>query len=182
MSIVSWNCRGLGNLATVQVLSDLVREKKPSVIFPMETKAQFGRRKMLREKLGFEHSFVVESVGLSGGLCLLWRDYVTLHVYANSLHYIDCLLCIEEGELEWRFTGFYGCPERNRRRESWSMLRSLSHQFDNPWLVAGDFNDTMFDSERRGQLPQPNWLMQGFRDAIRGSGLRNLQFEGYQWT
>ena len=26
---------------------------------------------------------------------------------------------------KWRFTGFYGFPERRRRNESWQLLRTL---------------------------------------------------------
>jgi hypothetical protein len=44
MIILSWNCRGLGNLRTVHYLSRMVREKKPEVVFLMETIMR--RRKM----------------------------------------------------------------------------------------------------------------------------------------
>ena len=38
MKILSWNCRGLGNQRAVDVLSHLVREKAPKILFLMETK------------------------------------------------------------------------------------------------------------------------------------------------
>ena len=38
MSILSWNYRGLGNQHAVNVLSHLMREKAPKILFLMETK------------------------------------------------------------------------------------------------------------------------------------------------
>lgn len=33
MSIISWNCRGLGTLWTVQFLKDIIIQKKPKIVF-----------------------------------------------------------------------------------------------------------------------------------------------------
>lgn len=43
----------------------------------------------------------------------------------------------------WRYTGFYGCPERNRRRESWEIIRRLADKSTLPWCIIGDFNELM---------------------------------------
>ena len=37
MNYISWNCRGLGKLGTIQELAVLVRNKDPSVVFLCET-------------------------------------------------------------------------------------------------------------------------------------------------
>ena len=37
MSIIVWNCRGLGNLRTGKELEVVTREKDPSVVFLAET-------------------------------------------------------------------------------------------------------------------------------------------------
>ena len=37
MKILSWNCRGIGNPATVKELRDLAKDYAPSVMFIMET-------------------------------------------------------------------------------------------------------------------------------------------------
>ena len=38
MSLISWNCQGLGNPWTVRSLHDLVKENNPSILFLMETR------------------------------------------------------------------------------------------------------------------------------------------------
>lgn len=48
--------------------------------------------------------------------------------------------------------------------------------------MVGDFNDLLWKDEKRGRVPHPRWLMQGFGDVIRDSGLQELEFEEYQFT
>lgn len=38
MSIISWNCQGLGAVLTVKNLREVVRKEKPRIVFLMETK------------------------------------------------------------------------------------------------------------------------------------------------
>jgi exonuclease III len=71
MSIFSWNCQGLGNLRTVRELRRLVKEKKPNIVFLMETKLRANKMEKVQSQLGFEHMLVVDCVGKSGGLALL---------------------------------------------------------------------------------------------------------------
>ena len=43
MIILSWNCRGLGNQRAVEVLTELVRSKGPTVFVPYGNKADYSR-------------------------------------------------------------------------------------------------------------------------------------------
>ena len=38
MSLISWNCRGLGNPRTVKVLQKVIQCEEPILVFLMETK------------------------------------------------------------------------------------------------------------------------------------------------
>ena len=38
MNLLSWNCRGLGNLWTVNALKEVVKKEDPKIVFLMETK------------------------------------------------------------------------------------------------------------------------------------------------
>ncbi|GLT62153.1 hypothetical protein SLA2020_348110 [Shorea laevis] len=51
MNLLSWNCRGLGNPQTVRNLRLLVEDKRPTVLFLMETKLQRIKMSLLRVKL-----------------------------------------------------------------------------------------------------------------------------------
>jgi exonuclease III len=72
MSCLSWNYQGLGNFWVVRDLCRIVKEKRPNMVFLMETKLQAGRIEYLKSRLGFPCLFVVDSKGRSRGLALFW--------------------------------------------------------------------------------------------------------------
>jgi exonuclease III len=66
MNALSLNCQGLGNPWTVHGLCQLVKEKRPSLVFLMETKLSASKFERVRVAAGFQSAFVVDSVGRSG--------------------------------------------------------------------------------------------------------------------
>lgn len=103
---------------TVQVLLDLVQSKRPLVLFLMETKMNSQGMEAIRVKLDYDNVFVVNSVGFSGGLGLFWKNEVELFITSFCSNFIDSTVVLNNPPHIWRFTGFYGCPERSRRRVS----------------------------------------------------------------
>lgn len=92
MSVLSWNCRGLRNLQTVRDLHQLVKEKKPALVFLIETKLLNKKSSFLKIKLGYNHMFVVDSVGHSGGLILLWREGMGVDIQNYSRRHINAIV------------------------------------------------------------------------------------------
>lgn len=62
MSIICWNCRGLGYCQTVQELGDLVRAQDPTVVFLAETWMLDARLGGIKEKLRMGDYFGVSKV------------------------------------------------------------------------------------------------------------------------
>jgi exonuclease III len=149
MSILSWNCRGLGNPRVVRDLHHMVKEKKPTMVFIMETKVHDKNLDFLRINLGMHNMFVVDSVGKSKGLILLWRDNFRVEIQNYSRQHINVIICTKENSLVWKFTGFYGHPEVAKRREAWGLLRHLSILSPLPWICMGDFNEIVCFGEQR---------------------------------
>ena len=52
MSIISWNCRGLGTPWVVQALKKAICKEDPSLVFLMETKLIGSEMKKLQEEVG----------------------------------------------------------------------------------------------------------------------------------
>lgn len=53
----------------------------------------------------------------------------------------------------WQFTGFYGNPATEQRKFLWQLMRRIAEmqkQKKTPWLVGGDFNEILQDSEKQG--------------------------------
>jgi hypothetical protein len=135
----------------------------------------------IKNRLGFADSFAVDRIGRSGGLALLWKNKVKCQIINYSQNFINIEIKYEDRS-PWRFTGFYGYPEHDRRRESWNLLRQLAQDVALPWCIMGDFNDMLSADDKRGGTAQPHWLLRGFREAVQDSGLIDLPMEGYPFT
>ena len=181
MSCLIWNCRGLGNPCTGNGLADIVRAKDPSVVFIAETWADEARLKDVKQKIQFENMFVVPREARGGGLVLFWRDTMAITVEGFDKYHIDVIIN-KNTDLAWRFTGFYGEPETQRRHESWNLLRRLHRKFQIPWLCAGDFNELLRSDEKMGGNRRSHNQMQLFREAVDACSFLDLGFSGPKFT
>ena len=160
MSIISWNCRGLGNLRTVRALEKVVNKEEPDIVFLMETKVDKKEWiDKVKERCKLKHGVFVPSNGNSGGLALFWKDGVTLDVQLYAYDHIDAWIDDGLGIGWWHLTGFYGNPETCRRPESWAKLKFLKNSSSLPWLVIGDFNEIIGLSEKEGGRIRPKRQM-----------------------
>ena len=105
--------------------------KKPKLVFLMEIKVGRIHVDRVRNKLQYEGSFMVDSVRGGGGLVLLWKEMSWVKLISFSRNHIDVVVKIPKMR-EWSLIGFYGFPERSRRKESWELLKSLSRRSDLP--------------------------------------------------
>ncbi|KAL8116071.1 hypothetical protein AgCh_022528 [Apium graveolens] len=181
MSLLAWNCRGLGKPRTIQFLKHITQQKRPSIIFLSETLAREKKVAEVCKTLNFAGFISIEVQGHSGGLALLWKNEGGCTVIEATRNYIDFEV-ENEGVGRWRYTGFYGCPERQRRRESWGMLLNLRERSNLPWCVIGDFNDMMYEDEKRGGNKQPFYLLTGFTETLETCQLKDLGFVGEKFT
>ena len=84
MNLLSWNYWGLGNQSVVDVLSHLVREKAPKVLFLMETKQLVEEMQRIQADLPYRCMLIIPSEQRRGGLALLWKEDVDLHIQTYS--------------------------------------------------------------------------------------------------
>ncbi|KAH6786600.1 hypothetical protein C2S52_006152 [Perilla frutescens var. hirtella] len=172
----------------VQALKRDIKQKYPMILFLMETKLKEKEIIKIQQMLGFEHMHVVECDiahgGRRGGLCLFWKDLVSIRILYNSLHHIDGIVKFVDNDDEWRFTGIYGWAEEQFKHLTWELMRSLALSDYGKWLCMGDFNEILYHHEKReGVLREDNKLM-AFRDVLNECGLEDLGFSGccYTWS
>lgn len=163
------------------MLVDLVCSKKPCFIFLIETLCSKNKLESIKVKLGFDGLFVVDRVGRSGGIALLWNASCVVNLLSYVTNYIDTEVELAD-QRRWRITGFYGYPKSSHRRASWDLLRLLSTSFYLPWVCIGDFNDLLVANEKRGRHKHPNWKLIGFNSAIIDCGLIDPGMEGNKFT
>ena len=131
MNLLSWNCSGLGNQHAVDVLSHLVREKSPKVLFLMETKQSVEEMRRIQADLPYCCMLAIPREQRRGGLALLWKEDVKLHIQTYSPNHIDALI-LNGSDPPWRLTGFYGWLEEQRKREFWQLLKHMHTRFSVP--------------------------------------------------
>lgn len=181
MSLLAWNCRGPGNPRAVRFLKEITQKLKPSIIFLSETLSKLKKIEEVCKALHFAGWWGIEAQGHSGGLALLWKNEGGCTILDGSKHYID--FEVENNQVgRWRYTGFYGCPERERRRDSWDIIRNLAGRSALPWCIIGDFNDMLFADEKKGGRVHPRSLLVGFGDTIVSCGLTDLGYKGEKFT
>jgi exonuclease III len=103
MILISWNCRGLENPKAVRDLCLIVKEKQPNFLFLIETKSSKNKMDRLRSILGFHGVFVVDTVGRSGGLALLWKEDSGLSISNFSKRHINATIPPLRGDDRTKF-------------------------------------------------------------------------------
>ena len=96
MTLISWNYQGLGNQRGVNILSHLVRKKAPNVLFFMEIKRIVEEMRWIQEDLPYRCMLAMPSTQRKGGLALLWKEEVNLHIQTYSPHHIDAFILNDE--------------------------------------------------------------------------------------
>lgn len=114
MILVSWNCRGLGHPAAIPFLCELVKACKPNKIFLHETISRTCKIDEIGAHLSYDCSFTVDCISCGGGLCVFWKFSSVCNLVSYSQNHIE--LIINDVDGPWHFTGFYGHPQRNKRR------------------------------------------------------------------
>lgn len=106
-NLLCWNCRGIGNDATIRELRELAKDFAPKIICLIETQVAKNRAEGLVKTLGFHGCFGVNSEGRSGSLCIYWKEEIKFTLICYSSRHIDGV--ISEGDKPpWHLTCIYG--------------------------------------------------------------------------
>lgn len=174
----------LGNPRTFRAVSDGIRHHNPQLLFLLETKCTASARNLNKIKTAFNYSgcFIVDCIGRSGGLCLLWKDDIDVSIRSFTFYHIDA--AIKWDSKSWRFTGIYGHPNAGYRDHTWKLLRRLHNQDESAWVIGGDFNATLLYEEKEGGVPVRESQIENFRSALDDCGLQDLDYLGdtFTWT
>ncbi|KAA3478879.1 reverse transcriptase [Gossypium australe] len=145
------------------------------MVFLMETKIDKKRMEKVRRKCGFMNGFEVEAEGSSGGLCLAWKEEITVTLRSFSRNHIDVMVKEDNVKEEWRFTGFYGSPYSNQKNDTWSLLRRLGED-------QRDFNEILYYFEKDGGLLRDERKMEVFRETLEECKLEDIGHSGVWFT
>lgn len=105
-------------------------KERPDVFFLQKTKVRSSSFSSNKFKFGFPNAFVVDCVGKSGGLALLWKDDVDFEVssyFPNHIHGRNGLGTKGGNWFTHYFLiGVYGHPSTNFRPDVWKLICSFN--------------------------------------------------------
>lgn len=181
MKILFWNCRGLGQPQTVQELTRLIREHKPSLVFLSETRQNKAIVEGICRRNSFSNCLPVCVEGKGGGLALFVSSNLKVDLISFGPHHIDVSVLDQFGK-KWRNSFVYGEPRPSDRPEFWKLIRRIKPCSADPWLMCGDFNEALFQFEHLSARKRSESQMEAFRDTLDHCNLHDLGFSGTPWT
>jgi hypothetical protein len=119
---------------------------------------------------------------MSGGLALFWHESVHVEIISMNERYIDAYVRLSVNAPVWHATFVYGEPRVENRHRMWALLNSVKQVSDPPWLVVGDFNETLWQFEHFSLKQRSELQMQAFRDVVQRCDLHDLGFSGVPYT
>lgn len=117
----------------------------------------------IKSRLGFHGCFVVEVMGRTEGLALLWKEDNDMVIYNFSRMHISSWVEDSKNHFKWLSTSFYGESITSRWHNSQQLLRALKPSEPRPQMVLRDFNEILFHHEKLGGQQREERLMQRFR-------------------
>ena len=178
MSLLSWNCHGLGNRRTVCALVKVINKQDPNIVFLIETKSGLDWMLKIRDWCKYKNGLIVPSRGSSGGLALFWKQEIRLDIQTYSHSHIDAWVDGGDGIGWWHLIGFYGEPDTSKRWESFQKFKHLHGTSSLSWLAIGDFNEITSMAEKEGGSNRTRQQMKYFVDTINCCGLKEVPFTG----
>ncbi|KAI7994851.1 hypothetical protein LOK49_LG11G00261 [Camellia lanceoleosa] len=121
----------------------------PDLIVLLETKVEFSSMGIFFNEMGFTTSAHVDPIGRSGGISMIWNpSTVNVRVTEASSQLITTRIS-RQNYSDLVLSTVYASPNNSKRNELWQDLETLSQTMDEPWLLVGDFNDFVAQSEKR---------------------------------
>ncbi|KAG7578550.1 Zinc knuckle CX2CX4HX4C [Arabidopsis thaliana x Arabidopsis arenosa] len=174
--VASWNCQRLRNLFTVRRLRDIHHDIFPDVMFLMETKNKDDYISKTFSWMGYTNLFTIPPQGLSGGLALFSKGDVLLDILDSSPNFIDTKISFR-GKVCF-VTFIYGPPKLEDRAVFWEFLIALGSSRESAWILTGDFNEILDNSEKKGGPPRHEGSFSNFRSCVSQLGLWDVKHSG----
>lgn len=121
----------------------------------IETKAEQCPKESTWRRVGFDHIFWAPSVGLAGGICVLWKAFQFYHI------------SIEPIKIDKRFMSFrylnpkikaccarifvYAPPYEKDKDPFWKNIKNHMDDINIPCIVLGDLNEIQNLEEKNGR-------------------------------
>ncbi|KAI3888182.1 hypothetical protein MKX03_020580, partial [Papaver bracteatum] len=123
---------------------------------------------------------VVPSIGKSGGQVVAWNSQVLVDLVEVKFNIITMALKIRG--ISSFISCIYGALNIYNRNEQWDYLLSLNERFNDPWMLVGDMNFILDNTEKEGGNEDSTSMFNIVHTVIQQIGFIDLGFHGYPFT
>lgn len=117
----------------------------------METQLGSVRAKEITNRLSYDGAIHTDTIGYSGGLWVLWNsDKAKVVQLASTEQKIHVSVKVRNSNFTWIFSAVYSSPRLSERSILGNNLCSVADSHNLPWVIVGDFNEPLFDSDKFG--------------------------------
>ncbi|KAH1048009.1 hypothetical protein J1N35_038793 [Gossypium stocksii] len=124
-------------------------EYKPDIVCLLEPRISGKKANDIIDKLGFDFSHRIESIGFLGGIWVGWNDNICIDIIHNHPQF---MLLRNQGNNAFNsFFAFvvYGSPDRTKRKALWTDLMEVLPPNPSSWLILGDFNAILSTKDKK---------------------------------
>lgn len=180
MKIIFWNIRGMGKLARLRQLKEMIGREKPDIIGLQETIKQHfkdGELEALAQGQNYTWGWVAAK-GHSGGILLgVKQDILQTEDWDDGEFYMGVTIRHRILNIRWICIAVYGPAQHDKSTE---FLEELSRKCEIntlPLLIGGDFNLIREEKDKSSGRGNPR-LMKVFNDFIAKFELREIHRGG----
>lgn len=181
-----WNVRGFNQPSKRKEVADLIIDNQIGLCALIETHVAKSRvnnafNRMFRGWDWFSNSeYCLKGCRIVVG----WNpDYFDVLEIISTDQVIHCVVTILESKESFHCSIVYAANEHVKRRDLWHSLQSYSMlTSSSPWIVMGDFNAMLVDSEILGGVGCGSTAMQEFRNCVNFIEVQDLVYSGIQYT
>ena len=85
-------------------------------------------------------------------------------------------------DFDWLFSAIYASPRLAERRILWENLSKVAEFHTLPWVIAGDFNEPLAESDKFGGRAVSINRSLDFKDCLDKCNRIDLEFSGLRFT
>lgn len=161
----------------------MVRAHSPAIMMLTETKVGDKKAKGIVDKLPFDRAIYANTIGLLGGLWVLWD---TAQVEVSKLSPIEQeihdAVTPSYFNNSWLLSAVYASPRYAEQRLLWENLEPVANLHSLPWMIAGDFNEVLIGEDKFIGRPVNVSRALHFQECLDACRMINIGFSGTRFT
>jgi len=185
MNVIIWNCWGALKLTFQIHVRELIQIHNLAILVLLETKVGGERVREITDQLPFDGVIHMDTIGYASELWILWNsNRVEINLLSNTEQEIHVVVKVLNSNSNWLISTIYASPRRAERRILWNNLNKVVELHDMPWVLTGDFNETLTAEDKfegRAIVVSSSLL---FMECLDNCNMIDIGFTGprFTWT